>query len=332
MREALNTLFVHTEGTRLDLEGDCVRADCEGVPPRRMPLLRLDSIVVFGSVGVSSELVHRCGLDGRTIVWMTRSGRFTGRLQGPMAGNVLLRIDQQKVHFNPEARLELARMFVAGKLRSCLRFARDAARYRPDETPPSSPDALLAQLQAAREAKDLDELLGAEGQGSRLHFANLRWSIRGLTMGERTRRPPLDGPNAVLGFLYGLLRSQCTGALEAVGLDPQIGYLHSLRPGRPALALDLMEEFRPVVDRLCATLCNRRQVTAAHFAQEPTGAWSLTEDGRRAVIASWQEQNERGATSAAVRGSQPFRLMPHVQARILARAIRGDLPAYVPHG
>jgi len=332
MREALNTLFVHTDGTRLRLEGDCVRADREGAPPRRMPLLRLDSIVVFGSVGVSSELVQRCGLEGRTIVWMTRSGRFTARLQGPMTGNVLLRIDQQKAHFDPTARLELARMFVAGKLRSCISFARDALRYHPGEKLPSPPEALLTQLHSVQEARDLDELLGAEGQGSRLHFANLRWSIRQLAMGERTRRPPLDGPNAVLGFLYGLLHSQCIGALEAVGLDPQIGYLHSLRPGRHALALDLMEEFRPFADRLCATLCNRRQVTTRHFARQPSGAWSLTEDGRRIVITSWQELNERATTSRAVRGSQPFRLVPHIQARVLARVIRGDLPTYVPHG
>ncbi len=332
MHEVLNTLFVHTQGTRLRLEGDCVRADCEGAPPRRMPLIRLDSIVAFGSVGVSSELVHRCGLDGRTIIWMTRSGRFTGRLQGPMTGNVLLRMDQQRAHLDPTARLELARMFVAGKLRSCVHFARDAARYRPGESVPSPPGSLIAQLHAARDAKDLGSLLGAEGQGSRLHFENLRWSMRALAMGERTRRPPLDGPNATLGFLYGLLRSQCTGALEAVGLDPQIGYLHSIRPGRPALALDLMEEFRPIVDRLCVTLCNRRQLTTEHFAQEVSGAWSLTEDGRRTVIASWQEQNERGMTAAALRGSQPFRLVPHVQARILARVIRGDLATYIPHG
>lgn len=332
MREVLNTLFVHTDGTRLRVEGDCVRADCEGAPPRRMPLLRLDSIVVFGSVGVTSELIQRCGLEGRTIVWLTRSGRFTARLQGPTAGNVLLRIDQQKAHFDQAARLELARMFVAGKLRSCVHFARDASRYRPDETLPSSPDALLAQLEAVRDAHDLDELLGAEGHGSRLHFANLRWSIRGLPMGGRTRRPPQDGPNAVLSFLYGLLRSQCTGALESVGLDPQIGYLHSVRPGRPALALDLMEEFRPIADRLCVTLCNRHQLTTKDFAQEPSGAWSLTEEGRRTVIATWQQQNEREATSVVVRGTQPFRLIPHIQARVLARVIRGELPSYIPHG
>lgn len=331
MREALNTLFVHTQGTRLRLEGDVVRADCAGEPPRRMPLLRLDAIVVFGNVAVTSELVQRCGLDGRAVVWMTRSGRFAGRLQGPTTGNVLLRIDQQRSHFDAATRLGLARMFVAGKLRACIRFAREAVRYHPDEVLPSSPERLVAQLEAARAAADLDELLGAEGQGSRLHFANVRASMRGLQMGERTRRPPLDGPNAALGFLYGMLRSQCTGALEAIGLDPQIGYLHSLRPGRPALSLDLMEEFRPVADRLCVTLCNRRQLGSKEFERQVSGAYVLTEEGRRTVVGAWQEQNERPVASAALRGQQPFRLIPHLQARILARAVRGDLAAYIPY-
>jgi CRISPR-associated protein Cas1 len=332
MREALNTLYVHTQGTRLRLEGDALRADVEGALPRRMPLLRLEAIVVFGSVGVTSDLIYRCANDGRTIVWMTRSGRFAGRLQGPTSGNVLLRIDQHRTHFDETARLRLAKMFVADKVRAAVQFARDLLRYHPDEAIPCSPSSMKKQLSATESVKDIDELLGIEGYAARLHFSNLRSAMRTMPMGERSRRPPLDPPNAVLGFLYGILRGQCVGALEAVGLDPQIGFLHSVRPGRPALALDLMEEFRPIVDRLCLTLCNRRQLTVADFERELTGAYSLNENGRRTVIRSWQEHNEREVRSTALRSRQPFGLIPHVQARILARVIRGDLSTYIPHG
>jgi CRISPR-associated protein Cas1 len=230
---------------------------------------------------------------------------------------------------------------VAGKLKNSRailqRGAREAAD--PDEAVElrSAADSLAASLRASADANDLDELRGIEGEAARRYFAALNLVIkpqarRAFRLDGRTRRPPLDRFNALLSFLYALLMNDCRSALEAVGLDPQLGYLHAVRPGRAALALDLQEEFRAVLaDRLALTLINRGQLDADDFETHEGGAVLLGDRGRRLVVAAWQERKKEEITHPLLDTKLPIGLLPLVQARLLARAIRGDMPSYLPY-
>jgi CRISPR-associated protein Cas1 len=329
--ELLNTLYVQTQGAGLYLAHDTVRiAGPDGAGRQALPLRRLEAIIVYGHVSVTSELLARCAADGRPVVWMSQSGRFLARADGPVRGNVLLRHAQHLASADSARRLAIARGCVAGKIqnsrRVLLRGARDAdpARQRAVREIAERVGALLP---TARDASGLDELLGTEGQAARLYYQGFGLLLRpGLEIPPftlRTRRPPTDPVNALLSFLYGLLRTHIHGAAEQVGLDPYVGFLHGLRPAKPALALDLMEEYRAVfADRLALTLLNRRQVQRDHFEDLPGGAVRLTDDGRTAVLTAWQ-QSKLGRRV-------PATLLPAVQARILARHIRAELPSYVP--
>ena len=186
------------------------------------------------------------------------------------------------------------------------------------------------------ECRSLDELRGAEGEAARTYFGVFGYHVRGdqeaFAMDGRTRRPPRDRVNAVLSFLYALLRAECAAGLESVGLDPQVGFLHALRPGRPALALDLMEEFRPIIaDRLALTLINRKQVQSDHFVNLPGGAVHLNDDGRRVVLQAYQQRKEGEVSHRMLDQKIPLGLVPYVQARLLARHLRGDLEEYPPY-
>ncbi len=337
--ELLNTLYVQTQGTDLRLDQDSLRIHLPDTPGRKiLPLRRLDGIVVYGHVNLSTELLARCAQDGRAITWMSRSGRFQARLQGATRGNVLLRHQQHLAHAAPDARQSIARTIVAGKIRNSrwtlLRAARDAspdARIRIRE----AADALAVALTDTATNASLDSLMGIEGNAARTYFTALRDvhrpsdSVPAFT--HRNRRPPTDPVNALLSFTYGLLRNLVHGALEQIGLDPYIGYLHGLRPGKPALALDLMEEFRPVLaDRFALTLLNRKELRGQHFDTLPGGAVQLTEDGRKNVLAAWQDHKTRSWEHPITGRDVPAGLLPVVQARILARHIRGDLPGYLP--
>jgi CRISPR-associated protein Cas1 len=339
MTELLNTLYVQTQGAGLYLDHDAVRVAAPGQQGRQsLPLRRLDSIIAYGHVSVSAELLTRCAEDGRPVVWMTRSGRFLARVEGPVHGNVLLRHAQHLAHADPPRRLAIARSCVAGKIQNSrqmlLRSARDAEPERQTELRKIAED-LAAILQALPVVDGLDGLLGAEGNAARLYYRGFGLLLRprkGVPQFElRTRRPPTDPVNAVLSFLYGLLRSSIHGSAEEVGLDPYVGFLHGLRPGKPALALDLMEEYRPVyADRLALTMFNRRQLQPDHFEDLPGGAVRLTEDGRKLVITEWQQSRLREWPHRLLGRAVPAALLPSVQARLLARHLRGELPSYLP--
>ncbi|MEW9532873.1 type I-C CRISPR-associated endonuclease Cas1c [Microbispora sp. NPDC049125] len=338
MTELLNTLYVQTQGASLHLDHDSLKVVAPDSPKRTLPLRRLDSIVVYGHVAMSAELLARCADDGRSIVWMSLSGRFLGRVDGPVRGNVLLRHAQHLAHASPEARLKIARCCVAGKLQNSrqvlLRGARDALPEL-QQTLRCKCEDVEELLKRADQAADLEELMGLEGQGARLYFEGLSGLLRtppGVApFINRTRRPPTDPVNALLSFLYGLTRSLVHGAAEQVGLDPYLGFLHGLRPGKPALALDLMEEFRPILaDRLALSLLNRKQLRPEHFETLPGGAVQLTEDGRRIVLVEWQGWKSREWAHRLLGRKVATSLLPVVQARLLARYIRGELPAYVP--
>jgi CRISP-associated protein Cas1 len=338
MRELLNTLYVQTQGTYLRLQGETVVAEVERVEKLKMPLHHLGAVVAFGNVMTSPHLLARCADDGRAFVWMTEHGRFRARMEGPRSGNVLLRRAQHRAVDDPNATLALARGSVAGKIQNArlylLRAARDAS-----ENAAASLRIAAARLERclhdASLAGDLDRLRGAEGEAAAVYFNMIPNLLRvpdpEFKWNGRNRRPPLDPVNALLSFLYALLTNDCVSAVEAAGLDPQIGFLHTLRPGRPALALDLMEEFRPLMaDRVAFALINRRQLQPADFMRREGGAVELSERARKEVLATYQRRKQDELAHPLLAEPIPLGLAPLLQARILARAIRGDTPAYTP--
>ncbi|MBI4321531.1 MAG: type I-C CRISPR-associated endonuclease Cas1 [Chloroflexi bacterium] len=339
MRELLNVLYVLTQGATLHLDHDTVRVEVDKETRLRAPLLRLSGIVMFGRVTISPYLVERCAEDGRGVVWLDRRGRFRARMEGPTQGNVLLRRAQHLALSEEDRPWQIARQIVAAKIQNSrqviLRAAREAHEDADAAALRDEGERLAGILVRLREVRDLDIVRGAEGEAARAYFGVFGRMIRAdratFAPAGRTRRPPRDPTNAVLSFLYALLRTECSSGLESVGLDPQVGYLHALRPGRPALALDLMEELRPVLaDRLAITLVNRRQLKADDFEQTPDGGVLLNDRGRRTVVTAYQRRKEEEIEHRVLRQKAPLGLVPHVQARLLARHLRGDLKEYLP--
>ncbi len=339
MRELQNVLYVQTQGAVLHAEHDTVRAEAEGQTLLRAPLLRLSGIVVFGRVTVTPFLIHRCAEDGHFIAWLDRAGRFKARIEGPTRGNVLLRRAQHLALSDPLRTLDIARQIVAAKIQNARQVVLRSARETDDRGASVSlartAERLAATLARLRESADLNQARGCEGESARAYFETLPWMIRtddpAFSFDGRTRRPPRDRVNAVLSFLYAMLRTECASALEAAGLDPQIGYLHGLRPGRPGLALDLMEELRsPIAERLALTLLNRGQLRRNHFEAMPGGAFGMTDEGRRVVISAYQKRKEAAMRHRVLRQPIQVGLIPHVQARLLARHLRGELRHYPP--
>lgn len=332
--EVLNTLYIQTQGVYLRLEGDTLRIEHEDVTLRNVPLHHLGGLALFGNVLVSPYLLHRCAQDGLEVTWFSESGRFQGRLAGPVTGNVLLRQAQYRALDNPSSSLYLAQRFVEGKLKNARLVLQRAVRERGETEALARAlyehEAALRQLPQAR---SVDEVRGLEGNAASAYFAAFGDL---LLSGEfrfdgRNKRPPRDPVNALLGFVYALLTSQCTAALEGVGLDPQAGFLHALRPGRQALALDLMEEFRAWwADRLALSLLNRKQLAPEHFEVHPGGAVLLNEEGRKVVIVAFQTRRLETVQHPLFKEPVPVGLLPHIQARLLARYVRGDLSQYLP--
>ncbi|HWV34382.1 MAG TPA: type I-C CRISPR-associated endonuclease Cas1c, partial [Thermomicrobiales bacterium] len=296
MRQLLNTLYVTKPRAYLHLDHDTVRVEVERQLQLQAPLLQLGSIVCFGDVMLSPALMHRCAADGRSIVLLNSNGRFQARIEGPTSGNVLLRRAQHLALSDPARRLEIARSMVAGKIRNgrfiLMRAAREAKTIDDQDVLTQAARLHLEILERVATRDDIDILRGDEGDAARIYFTAFSCMVREArgTFGiaERSRRPPRDPMNAVLSFLYTLVRAECTAALEGVGLDPQIGFLHALRPGRPALALDLMEEFRSLfADRLALTLVNRKELKESDFERFDGGAVYLNESGRRTVILAY---------------------------------------------
>ena len=339
MKELLNVLYVQHQGAFLSLENDTVRVKIDDETKLCLPLLRLQGIVLFGQVSITPFLIQRCAQDGRTLIWMTRYGRFCARLEGEVNDNVLLRRAQHKALSREGWPEQLARQIVAGKIQNSrngvMRSARDATDTTIKETLNGVATALARVLIRLKDAGDLNTIRGMEGEAASLYFSVFNQMIRvddpAFTFRGRTRRPPRDPTNAILSFLYSLLSAECAAALEAAGLDPQVGYLHTLRPGRPALALDLMEELRaPFADRLALSLVNRRQLQAQHFEEIPGGGIYLTDEGRRLLLAAYQERKEMEVDHRVLKEKIPWGLVPQVQARLLARHLRNDLKEYLP--
>jgi CRISPR-associated protein Cas1 len=335
-----NTLYVMTPNAYAHLENNTVRIDVEREKRLQVPLHHLGGVVCFGNVLVSPGLMHRLADEGKSLVLLDESGRFKGRLEGPVSGNILLRQAQHRASTDAGFTLEFARSVVAGKLKNSrsvvLRGAREADDAGEAQTLSRAADDLAASLRAAATAPDLDTLRGVEGEAARGYFAALNLVVKPqarlhFALNGRTRRPPLDRFNAVISFLYAMLMNDCRSAVESVGLDPQLGYLHAVRPGRAALALDLQEELRSILaDRLALTLINRGQVTADDFDHREGGAVLLNEKGRRKVVTAWQERKQEEITHPLLDSKLPLALLPFVQARFMARTLRGEMDGYLP--
>lgn len=334
--EYLNTLYVMRDAATVRLDHETIRVDAERECLLHVPVLHLGCLVVFGNVYVTPAVMRRFAGEGKPIVYLSRSGRFVARVEGPVSGNVLLRQSQYRAMDDSVITAALARSFVAGKVQNsrCMlqRSARDADRGRREAFQPAI-DVLAVGLGRLDGCGDLDVIRGIEGECARRVFdvfGMLFTQQRAdFAMQGRNRRPPRDRTNALLSFLYALLASDCSAALEATGFDPQAGYLHALRPGRPSLTLDLMEELRPVLgDRLAVTLVNRSQVTPGDFECRVGGSVSLNEGGRKKVIVAYQTRKADKVRHRLLKRKVPLGLVPHLQARLLARVLRGDLDAY----
>lgn len=340
MKKLLNTVYITTEGASLRKDGENLVAEVEGLEKARVPLHMLSSVVVFGGIFVSPGLIGACASAGITIVMLDRNGRFAARVEGPVSGNVLLRREQYRASDKPD---EIVRSIVMGKVanqRSVLmRALRDYGDGMDERKRASLSDAVSRLAHILRRVEHSDKtseaMRGSEGEAANVYFSVFDHLIRvpepEMRWKGRSRRPPLDAINALLSFFYTLLTHDCRGACESVGLDPAVGFLHRDRPGRPSLALDLMEELRPVMaDRLAVSLVNRRQLSSKDFETREGGAVLLSEDGRKCVLTAWQERKKEERMHPFLEERIPLGLVPYVQAQMLARHLRGDLDAYPP--
>jgi CRISP-associated protein Cas1 len=340
MHQILNTLYVMTAQSYVHLENQTVIVEIEHEKKLQVPLHHLGALVCFGNIRLSLPLMHRCADEGISIVLLDDTGRFKARLEGPVSGNILLRQAQHRASQDASFCLTVARAIVAGKVRNArqvlLRGAREAEEQSDRDFLTKNAEALAASVKNSAAAHDLDVLRGLEGEAARNYFAAMNSLIRrdfrqAFMIDGRSRRPPRDRFNALLSFLYAMLMNDCRSACETVGLDPQLGSLHAIRPGRAALALDLMEEFRAVMaDRLALTLVNRGQVSANDFELREGGAVSLSHDARKTVAVAYQEKKREQVTHPLLNQSIPFGLLPLLQARLLARTIRREMDSYLP--
>ncbi|HOP77649.1 MAG TPA: type I-C CRISPR-associated endonuclease Cas1c [Thermogutta sp.] len=339
MKHHLNTLFVTTQGTYLRKSGEAVAVCIEKQIRLRIPLINLGGIVCFGRVSCSPALLAACARAGISVSFFTEFGRFLAVCQGFTSGNVLLRRTQYRWADDPEKTAILARMFVMGKIANTRSVLRRAAREHEDPAAirdiSQIADQLTQILSMLEHAGGVELVRGLEGQASAAYFSVFNHLI--LTQKDhlkftcRSRRPPRDPVNALLSFLYSLLVADVRGACEASGLDAGVGFLHRDRPGRPGLALDLMEEFRAILaDRVALTLINRQQIKPKDFINQPGGTVVLTDSGRRRVLEEYQARKNETITHPFLNEKMTLGLVPHIQARLLARVLRGDLDTYPP--
>ena len=339
MKQFMNTLFVTSEDVYLSLDGENVVANREGCVVTRYPLHTLQSIVSFSYSGASPALMGACAEKKIGLTFCSPRGRFLARVSGSAQGNVLLRRMQYRVADDPMQSCRIAKNMIFGKVYnarwSIERMRRDHAMRIDEERFVAVSARLQGLLPQIAEETTLDSLRGLEGIGAAAYFSVLDdMLLQGketFFFHERSRRPPMDAFNALLSFAYVLLAHDCASALESVGLDAYVGYLHRDRPGRESLALDLMEELRPcLADRFVLTLINNRIIKADSFEFRESGAVLLTDDGRRTFVQKWQERKKETITHPYLEEKVPWGLVPYVQSLLLARYLRGDLDGYPP--
>lgn len=339
MRKLLNTLYVTTPEAHLGRERENVLIYVEDEVRFRIPIHNLEGVVTFGYTGASPALMHLCASRGVALSFLSPSGRLLAKVASPVQGNVLLRKRQYELSDDPEVACELARNFVLGKLmnsRTVLRrFLRDHRQRMGNQEIDQAVQTITTQIEKLLNVNSLDVLRGIEGEAARTYYSVFNHLVLDAKdtffFNGRSRRPPMDRTNAVLSFLYSLLAHDCAAALETVGLDPQVGFLHRIRPGRSSLSLDLMEELRPyLVDRLTLSLINTQQIDAGDFVVKETGGVLLTDEGRKKVINAWQTRKQQEVTHPYFEEKFEVGLIPYAQAMLLARCIRGDIDGYPP--
>ncbi len=334
MRKLLNTLYVTTPDAYLSKDGESVSISVQQKEVFRIPILNIESIVTFGYMGASPGLMKLCQEQNVSLCFLTPNGRFISRIQGPTRGNVLLRKRQYALSDNPEACSALSRIIIAGKIHNSRAVLQRALR---DNGPNEYLDAIVTSLHNCQRhslfAKEPDRLRGIEGDAAKEYFSAFPHLIlqqkAAFPFKGRNRRPPKDAVNVMLSFCYTLLTNDVAAALETVGLDPYVGFFHTLRPGRASLALDMVEELRAyMVDRLVLSLINRKQIGPQHFSYQEEETVLLTDTGRKILIGAWQERKKQELTHPYIGEKIPLGLLPYSQAMLLARFVRGDLDNY----
>jgi CRISPR-associated protein Cas1 len=328
-----------TQKAWLSLDGECIVLNFDKENRQKFPVNILESIICFGAVNATAPLMGFCASKGVPISFFSERGRYLARVDGPVRGNVLLRRRQYRLADDPTASSAIARNILASKLTNSRNILLRFARENDSEGKNSSITFAIARLAFAatdiKNCESLDVMRGKEGDAARAYFGAFDDMIlsqkESFKFNERSRRPPLDEVNAMLSFIYSLLTHDVTSALEGVGLDPSVGYLHRDRPGRPSLALDMMEEFRPwLADRLVLSLINRKQVNPSGFSRDENGSVTMNDETRKTVIGAWHDRKEDELTHPFIGEKMSIGLVPHIQARLLARHIRGDLAEYPP--
>ncbi|KAF5033119.1 CRISPR-associated endonuclease Cas1 [anaerobic digester metagenome] len=340
MRKLLNTLYITNPESYLKKDGENIVVSVERNEIGRIPIHNLEGVICFGFMGASPGVMELCASRNVGLAFVSPYGKFLGRVSGRVSGNVLLRKRQYLLSDDEEAATGIAMNCVLGKLLNCrsvlLRFGRDY----PEKASPALAENLKRLTEGIRQMKEsppgtLNELRGREGILSKCYFDCFDDLILSrdpaFTFEFRSRRPPLNRINALLSFIYTLTAVDCASALESVGLDPQVGFLHRARPGRMSLALDLMEEFRPYLgDRFVLSLINNRIVAADDFLVKENGAVILTDAGRKAVLAAWQRRKTEEVMHGYLDERVPVGLLPYAQSMLLARHLRGDIDGYPP--
>lgn len=339
MKKLLNTLFVTTQGAYLSKEGETVVIKVDGEVSMRLPVHTLGGIVCFGQVSCSPYLMGFCAENSVAISFLTENGDFLAKVQGPVSGNVLLRREQYRRADDQKTSASIARAILTGKISNCRTVLQRALRDHSEkinlDAISQASQRLASTLRRLQAEPDLNILRGIEGESANAYFDVFDHLITSqkdaFTFSERNRRPPLDNVNCLLSFIYTLLMHDVRSALESVGLDPAVGFLHRDRPGRYGLALDLMEEFRPyLADRLALSLINLSQVQGIGFKKKESGAVWMDDDTRKTVLVAYQKRKQEEIEHPFLKEKVAIGLLPYAQALLMARYLRGDIDGYPP--
>lgn len=335
MKKLLNTLYITRQESYLHKERETIVIKQGKDKLGQFPALTISNILCFGQISVSPFLMGYCGEQGIGLAFYSEYGKFLARIQGKQSGNVLLRRTQYRWADDQEKSTSIARLMVAAKIANCRSIIMREIRNHGDNAELSEAvDKLATSLRRVQYAESVERAMGMEGDAASSYFDVFNLLLRGdgFGFGGRIRRPPTDPVNTLLSYAYTLITHECASALQGVGLDPYVGFLHQDRPGRLSLALDLLEEFRaPWADRFVLTLINRRQVKQNDFVTEASGAVRLTDEARKEFLVSWQERKRVEITHPYLRESIPIGMLPHCQALLLARHLRGDTEFYPPY-